>query len=116
MGRLSMASYIPQFNSASLPMGPARKHARCHHASSELASVVPVKGLASRSIKELLEFPTFWQRPCFFFFQREWQGQGNTGFGETPECSQVSTPPSALVSSRPFREETGMEDCFRRKC
>lgn len=90
MGRLSMASYIPQLNFASLPVGPARIRARCHHASSELASAVSVKGLAPRSIKKLLEFPTFWQMLCFFPEESGW-AKGAL-FGATPECSRVSTP------------------------
>ncbi|CAM4723400.1 unnamed protein product [Leuciscus chuanchicus] len=83
-----MASYIPQFNFASLPVGPARIRARCHHASSELASAVPVK--------------------------ESGRAKG-TLFGATTGVQSGFHSPPTAVSSRPFREEAGMEDCFRRK-
>lgn len=64
-------------------------------------------------------FKCFWNFPHFgnclvFFSRREWPGQGNTVWSDTGVQSGFHTPPTS-VSSRPFREEAGMEDCFRRK-
>lgn len=98
MGRLSMAS---QFSSASLPVGPARKRARCHHASSELASAVPVKGLAG--LRHHAPLKSFWNFPHFgkglVFFPKRVAGPRER-FGLERHRSAVGFPHPLPLRSR----------------
>lgn len=62
-------------------------------------------------LKSFWNFPNFGK--CLVFFPEE-SGRANTVWSNTGVLSAFHTPP-ITVSSRAFREEAGMEDCFRRK-